>query len=364
MNKSFSVYLDFVRFGSAALVLYYHASFPKFLAWLPWADVGHEAVITFFVLSGFVIAHSHATKDKTLRDYVAARVSRVFAVLIPVLLLSVVLFYVGYSLKPAVYETTLPTTGAALLAFAKNLLLLNQNWFQSVPTFSNAPIWSLCYEGWYYVFFAALAFGGSSLRKVGLVGVLFAIAGPKILILFPIWLLGYWLYSVIAQRQLSIAQSVVCAVAPVLAFLVLYAMGVRKATVAWLESWVGDGLYQLNWSHQFLFDYVVATLVAIHFVGAYGLLRKHPDVLSKWSSQAKWLALQTFPLYLVHFPLLHFFAAWLPHDPQNKVKGLILLAAVAVCVLVTTFVTEQLRPFLRRLLSSDDRSRLAPVTAS
>lgn len=52
-----SLYLDAVRFLAALVVLLHHTwplLFPDFP--LPWP--GHSAVVVFFVLSGYVIAHA------------------------------------------------------------------------------------------------------------------------------------------------------------------------------------------------------------------------------------------------------------------------------------------------------------------
>ena len=63
MDRYFSIYLDAIRFCMAFLVFFYHSAFPNFLPWLPWVDVGHHAVIVFFVLSGLVIAYVSEAKE-------------------------------------------------------------------------------------------------------------------------------------------------------------------------------------------------------------------------------------------------------------------------------------------------------------
>ena len=87
MNRSFSVYLDVVRFTAAFLVYLYHSN-QRFLseAILPASHYGHSSVIVFFVLSGFVIAFVTDTKESRLPAYAASRISRVFSVTVPAIM--------------------------------------------------------------------------------------------------------------------------------------------------------------------------------------------------------------------------------------------------------------------------------------
>ena len=100
MTKSFSVYLDFVRFGAAFIVLLSHLrEFYAGPVHIP--QWGHEAVIIFFVLSGYVIAFVADTKESTLRDYTISRLARVYSVVLPAVVLTGLLDFVGSRLDPA-----------------------------------------------------------------------------------------------------------------------------------------------------------------------------------------------------------------------------------------------------------------------
>jgi peptidoglycan/LPS O-acetylase OafA/YrhL len=61
MTKGLSIYLDLFRFGLATVVWICHSTFGgytghPFALWFVWR-YGLTAVMGFFVLSGFVIAH-------------------------------------------------------------------------------------------------------------------------------------------------------------------------------------------------------------------------------------------------------------------------------------------------------------------
>lgn len=75
MHPTLSIYLDLVRLISALLVLFFHANYPRFHGeWLnAFQAYGHDAVIVFFVLSGFVVAYSAKYKDKNLESYTISR---------------------------------------------------------------------------------------------------------------------------------------------------------------------------------------------------------------------------------------------------------------------------------------------------
>jgi hypothetical protein len=80
MNRPTSIYLDLVRFGAAAVVFVVHAGFDRFTGGLPilwrFGDLGNDAVMVFFVLSGFVIAYVSDQKETTPREYFAASLLR------------------------------------------------------------------------------------------------------------------------------------------------------------------------------------------------------------------------------------------------------------------------------------------------
>jgi len=114
-------------------------------AW--WNVNGHEAVVVFFVLSGFVITFAAGERDRTLERYIVSRLTRVLSVAVPAVLLTYVADRVGHSIDPALYSRfSLMQPVVRLIA---GLTLLNESWV-SIQIFSNTPIWSIGYEFWYY----------------------------------------------------------------------------------------------------------------------------------------------------------------------------------------------------------------------
>lgn len=164
---------------------------------------GHQAVVVFFVLSGFLVGGSvlrDIAKNRwSWKRYTTNRLTRLWVVLIPALLLGFVLDHIGiahFAGRGFVYACyrDLPArvTGTVLI---NNICFLQGILATSLGT--NVALWSLSYEFWYYVLFplATLALVRYySAPKRALCMILFAAAaifvGPNICLYFLIWLIG------------------------------------------------------------------------------------------------------------------------------------------------------------------------------
>ncbi len=171
--------------------------------------LGHEAVVVFFVISGYLVGglslQKWRTKGVNLGTYAVARVSRIYTVLIPGLLLGATLDWIGWHFfnhsalytAAAQYGSSMNTTvseNLGLSTFLGNLLMLQGI---SVPRLgSNAPLWSLANEWWYYTAFALLAGGllaPSRGRKAALLVLLLLLTvllPPRLMLWVCVWCLG------------------------------------------------------------------------------------------------------------------------------------------------------------------------------
>lgn len=188
MPKLLSAYLDLLRFAAAVLVFIVHANYERFTGGLPtlWrvARLGNDAVMIFFVLSGFVIAYVSETREKEAAVYFSARLARLWSVTIPALALTFVLDYTGKQLSPAMYDGYWFQESSPILRTVANLFFINEIWFWSIRPFSNGPYWSIGYEFWYYVIFAATLFLKGNKQKIAIASLAIFI-GPKILCTAP-----------------------------------------------------------------------------------------------------------------------------------------------------------------------------------
>jgi peptidoglycan/LPS O-acetylase OafA/YrhL len=107
---------------------------------------GQEAVILFFLLSGFVIQYSFSlSKDKSFGLFFSKRFLRIYIPLTAVFILNYLLFISTYN--------NIPVSGWTLVG---NLLMLQDVFKPNVICgcfLGNLPLWSLSYEWWFYMLF-------------------------------------------------------------------------------------------------------------------------------------------------------------------------------------------------------------------
>lgn len=161
--------------------------------------LGHQAVMVFFVLSGYFVGGSVLSGlskgSFTWQCYAKTRLVRLWVVLIPALLLTLGVDSLGQYWNPAAYVGGLnerfmsgPTNAVPAthdwVTLLGNLLFVQT---VNVPVFgTNGPLWSLANEFWYYVMFPLIAV--SMARFSGVRGKLFAMVQAILFVLIASWL--------------------------------------------------------------------------------------------------------------------------------------------------------------------------------
>ena len=357
MNKTTSVYLDLVRFLAAAMVLLIHANHPKFTdGWLfSLRNAGNDTVMLFFVLSGFVIAFCVDNRDKSLHSYTVSRLSRLYSVVLPALLVMVALNFLGWQLNLSFSNgTPWHYTPNAAYEFFTSLIFLNQLWFFDLPPFSNGPFWSVAYEFWFYLLFAAAFFFRGRVRQVLIAGLLLII-GPKILLLFPVWCMGYYSYQIAKRRSISPRQGLLLFGGSILLYIAFLWLQIEKTLNWYTLKVVGVDFLEisLNSSKSFVASLIVGLLASAHFIGFSALSASLEARLkqSSWLTLGiQYLASFTFTLYLLHYPLLDFWSAFAKLDPKRGTDQALLFALVAASVWLIGSVTERKKSYFKRAL--------------
>ncbi|MEO6923674.1 MAG: acyltransferase [Bryocella sp.] len=337
-----------MRFAAACLVYIYHSNQRRLVTEvLPASNFGHSSVIVFFVLSGFVIAYVTDTKERDWVRYSASRLSRIYSVALPAVVLTVVLDAVGRQLYPALYDY--PFDHFAL-RIASSLLMLNETWFVSITSFSNVPYWSIGYEVWYYVAFAIATFAPRRVVWALLCG-LALVLGPKVVLLAPIWIAGVVLYHWTILRSLSPTISWALVIFSVFGITLFHAADVAGVISAHLKGWIGGSWQrELTFSQYFLSDYLLAGLVFLNFAGMRGAARTIEAGLLKFERPIRFLAGFTLTLYLLHHPLFLFWGAVIRGDPAGRGYWWLVTLATAGSVLLIGHFTESKRHVLRSWL--------------
>jgi peptidoglycan/LPS O-acetylase OafA/YrhL len=336
MNRGTSIYLDLIRFSAAMVVLIGHLSGTRFTGGLFWrfGAFMDDAVMVFFVLSGFVIGYVVHHKEKDLTTYVIARTARIYSVAIPALGLTLVLDALGRTIAPQLYVPGWGYHANNLFGhFLACLFFVNQLWYVQIAPGSMLPYWSLGFEVWYYLFFAIFFFASSYRRTLLLIGACL-IAGPRIVVFFPIWLLGYltYLYSVrhTPSRYVGILLLFVSALGYGLYFFVLKDWLARN-------TFVPDALGFENLVPR----YIVGLLFATHILGFAWTAELFLVLLTPFKALIRWLGGATFTIYLFHLPVAQFLTTLVPWSPSDFRTRIIVLGGTIVLMFVIAIFTER-----------------------
>ncbi|MDD5460315.1 MAG: acyltransferase [Methylococcales bacterium] len=181
--------------------------------------LGHQAVIVFFVLSGYFVGGSVWKKlsfdQFSWIEYALTRLTRLWMVLIPALLSTLyfdslgktVINNVGYDGRWINLLLSGPGIAAKSIDLSLKTFFGNVSFLQtiSVPVFgTNGPLWSLANEFWYYVIFPFVAIALHK-RSIQSLLILIIVVGcfsrfPAVIYSgFLFWLLG-WLAVVITGK--------------------------------------------------------------------------------------------------------------------------------------------------------------------
>ena len=340
MPASLSLYLDLTRFLAAFAVLLFHLWpqwFPNFP--LPWP--GHAAVVVFFVLSGYMIAHAAHQPGVNLRSYFQHRAARIFSVALPALLLSI-------AIAPLAGTSPIHSSGPMDLdpaAFwrriAASVLFIGQSWNLTLAPPYNQPYWSLCYEVWYYVMYGAWTFAPRHWRLPALLLAALC-AGPKIVMLAPVWLLGVAVWHLRASLPQRAAVPFFFGFMLAGMLLFWFDVGVLLRNQMLLQ-WP-HAMRNLNESALFVGDYLLGIAVAGNFLGAAAMAHRLKP-LFRLETAIRFAASYSFSIYLYHMPL-----AVLLWNGMGLRSPLLMALVLAAMLLVLGMLTEHQLPLYRRMM--------------
>ncbi|MDR7102051.1 acyltransferase [Croceicoccus sp. BE223] len=288
--------------------------------------LGHQAVIVFFVISGYWITASVMRRIDAPSFwplYMIDRVTRLQVVLVAALALTFVvdkagLTWVGgplyegtsgaHSVKDGIAQDLGLSSLVGNLAFGQGLF---------APTFgSNAPLWSLAYEFWFYVCFPAL-FLLFARRRVtwALASVVVMALWPEVAFGFACWLAGAAVWWVVDSGRAGRARW------PLLES--IGASGAFLVTAVLASQWGGAAS-----------DLVLAGMFALLLLALFrssARLPSAPLFLQRWGQTG------SYSLYALHYPLALLLAAMTLNTLTAGARmspGPLALAVLLVLVLV------------------------------
>ena len=355
-NMTLSHVLNFSRAAAALLVLFFHVRSTLVVpydaldahsglsrAFFLITTFGHDAVIIFFVLSGYLVGGAVLRLDMEARsdlfEYWVDRSVRIGPVLIAATVLSVTLQLV----TPSSGCSDSPTTILGNAFGFENFIVR--------PLCNNLPLWSISNEVVYYFVFPVMIAAflrlfsiwlAISLACVALICALSMQLAPldetNIVFDFPFWLIGAALWFVQGEfRRL------------------------RWLSLLMLAAALAVGRLDIGKDHFWLRDLFLAaslSLVLVTFFNqpmpASGVRAVLADRLADFSRR---FADLSFSLYVTHYALIRFYIAVSHHEARHKSVTIELLLEFvflsAFCILVASaFSTlfERRRRLFKRFL--------------
>ena len=318
--------------------------------------LGHQAVMVFFVLSGYLVGGSVLTAFEdgrwSWRSYALRRLTRLWIVLLPAMVLTLALDWVGQGLSPAGYQGAFASvhhsgpTPDSPADWAQSTFWGNIFFLQTITVGifgTNGPLWSLAYEFWYYLLFplfwsiVAIGRAGHTAVAPDAVARIVRAAIPAIILGTLIW----WL-------PLGLLWNGMIWLFGVGAFWLGRRTFVRRVCGhdAWLIGAGGLSLASLaasKTSSVFGSDAFIGFAFALWVVGLASTSREVPWVRSAGVA----LSDISYTMYVVHFPLLAFiFYCYLGGEQLQPSFGgyarfALLLAAVLTCSKVVWWCFER-----------------------
>lgn len=345
MHPTTSIFLDLLRYSAAIVVFLSHVTSKEFNSAVPWVSWGHQAVIVFFVISGFVIAYVIAEREQSVAKYAAARFGRLYSVIIPALIFTAIVDSLGRGVNPDVYAEI--SNDYPLTRLLANLLFIQQNWNFTIMPLSNGPFWSLGFEFWYYCIFGACVLT-SGWRRIVLTLFFAVLAGPRIVAFFPVWLLGVLAYKISSMQNLTpklLRLIFLCSLAT-LCMVVIYGNPLNTVTES-IKLAYASRYYEALSLQIFLGDiprlpqdFLLGVLIALLLISVRGFSVTRL-VNSKLAATIRYLAGTTFTLYLFHVPMLYFCYAFFTPDKNSMVETSAIAVAILLLCIPLSYIGER-----------------------
>ncbi len=342
-----------------------YSKFNKCLAYgFSFFKYGHEVVLFFFVLSGFVI-HLKYAKSLSLTgetsfhygDYLLRRARRIYPPFLLAILITWILDLIGRHYGFAIYNGTTAyqlindNIGNKSLSFSTllgNLAFLFPNYFPLFGT--NTPTWSLKYEWWFYMLYPLFLLG---CRKN---------SGIATVVLVLLFIASFW-PAAWPEKLLS----------DIFSYMLCWWLGVLLA-----EVYTGRIKVKFNLLSFLLLAFLICPLffqkieplynlsLALGFTGllalCFFLLQR--NVSFYWLEKLHFTGSFSYTLYIIHFPILTFISGYLMYTNKNTLPmhfgyvaaGIVLTIGLAY---VFHFITEI--PFLSKRAAKRIDEKVIPA---
>jgi peptidoglycan/LPS O-acetylase OafA/YrhL len=258
---------------------------------------GHQAVIAFFLLSGFIIhANERHRVLKNPSGYALRRVARIY----PCLLVAMIISVAVVGLSDASWQKTSSIAVANLFGLQDTIATTPGT---HVPAFlGNLPLWSLSYEIWFYVLYPVFMLGFVSNRfATNLVAGVVCAGSYLLYTILPdhfLAILGYfsiwWVGAMLAEAYGDGFRNPIAAALPLLG---LFATCVVASIPVLLHRNASSVYPVLQANHLW-----TALVFSIALFGPVGRILASASL--RVARPASYVASVSYGLYVFHWPLL------------------------------------------------------------
>lgn len=349
-------WLDWIRFLAALVVVLGHARNDHWVAWneieassrnvaalgfFALTRLGEEAVLVFFVLSGYLVGGKliERTQRGTFdtKSYAIDRFSRIYVPLVPAILLTVA---AGWLLHT-------PPNWSQVIG---NLLSVQR--IACEPLTVNAPLWSLSYEVWFYVLGGALAALLARQSQSNLLAAIIAAAALSVYVKLSAAFLFCWIFGALAYD-----------VAHELKHWTWSILGICMALVGTVMCQMAKGT-ESTALQSYATPLFTREAAALILSGGIALalpwittLRPNHLLVARFETLGETLANGSYTLYLTHYPILKLWEHYSGHrETIIDVRTVALWSAkVTLCLLVAMIMYlgfEMHTARIRRLLKT------------
>jgi peptidoglycan/LPS O-acetylase OafA/YrhL len=318
---------------------------------------GHVAVLIFFLLSGWLVGGSLLNKldrPQILTSYAIDRLTRMWIVLVPAFVLTLVLATLSNAVEPDHFSFA-PQNEFSGAAFLGNLVGMQG---MAVPRFGgNFSLWSLANEMWYYALFPLLLLYFSARTRLARVGSLLvsALIASQLLVDITLYFLLWMLGVVFSRIRIVLPRPMRWALVLALVAVVVYCRLEGSIGTLIVETFPEDLLISL------IFLCVLSSL-------QYPADRTRPG--NRLALLVAKLAPFSFTLYVVHYPILLTIKQFLrPHGighlSARDPSSLIVYGALFLAIVIFAYLfhlpfeaqTHRLRGFVKQLVLKPGANR-------
>jgi len=331
MQRELSLYLDLVRITSAMVVFLAHATGVSggLFAQLWEYSFFSTAVTIFFVLSGYVIGYVSSNKETCIEDYTVARFARLYSVIIPALILTLICGAITIRFNGPFSDKIQSLSYLEhLVRYLLTLINLQHIWFIDKTPGLNGPFWSLSNEFIYYCLFAVI-FYLRDYKRIFLAMLFMLLGGPMIVLTFPIWMMGYYTYKIHQSNRQLLTNTKIGASISILSLIVLIIVSPLIKSKGYLV--IDVSFFPRT---EILTKYVDAISFTLHLMFIHTLLPYIGSVLRYFSKSIQWSASLSFSLYLFHLPLITT-VPLLYYEDKSALSSRLILYGITLIIVAT-----------------------------